>query len=777
MDLIDVVAFINLSERKDRLFWCENQLRNMPFKRIIRIDAVKSLNGHIGCAMSHIKTLKLFSSLPHEVFLILEDDFVFTRKQEDVNYYLQKLKNYSWDVFCFSFTYEKLETDFGDGIVQIQKCHSTCAYMFHKSFIPNLLDVFYEGLKTEKPIDVTWQKLQKQYIFLATKKPLVIQNISYSDIEKQVMFYQNYGSFIKVRAIGQLGNILFQIANAISLSIRYHKILFIDYDDDDNKNFKKNAKYEEYLNIPSWKSTYNDNNKEKTIQYYDIPYQEIVLDYDNSFQITGYFQSYKFFSNIFSQQLDDLFFTHKLTVTSYKTKGIILVSIHVRLGDYLKNDDVYYNLSTSHYYSRCIQWFRDRFVNYPLQFVVFSDNIKTCRQNSLFEGFLFDDKNHADVESLISMSTCDHHIVANSSFSWWGAHLNKKKNKIVLRPDRFYNSCTDKLGTQDYYPQEWIPIICSNVTMVICYIPVKKSKHSCLEYEKKWIPNLMKVQTPMVIYTTKSMEMYFQEQRRYQKNITHIIILTIEELSTYRFKKEWEALHKIDPEKHIHNTELYMIWNEKINLVYKVTNKNPFHTDYFVYIDAGYLRKLEHEMYKNWPFDETVFSNIVGKDKIFVYDIHLNNKMYISGAFFAGTRKAFHEFHRIYYQKMQNILLSKETNDNNYLFVGKDQNLYLSIVTQYPHLFTIQNRSTIASDPWFSPFWLFSTRSGSDSLSLQNSKTLEQKSKSDSLSLQSSRTLDQNSASHSLRILYCSTILPLVMMVFIVFLLLIKNNL
>ena len=91
--------------------------------------------------------------------------------------------------------------------------------------------------------------------------------------------------------------------------------------------------------------------------------------------------------------------------------------------------------------------------------------------------------------------------------------------------------------------------------------------------------------------------------------------------------------------------------------------------------------------------------------------IHLNNKVYISGGFFAGTRNAFQKFHKLYYRTMEDILLSKKKD----VFIGKDQNLYLHIVTQYPHLFTIQNKSTMASDPWFSPFWLHSTKPSKNS--------------------------------------------------------------
>jgi hypothetical protein len=687
MDQIDAVVYINLNDRKDRLFWCENQFRNLPFKKVIRVEAIKNEEGHMGCALSHIKALELLFSLPGDIFLVLEDDFIFTKPLDEINYYLSNLKRHNWDVFCFSFTYQEFGPELGDGLIQINKSHSCCAYMFHKKFLNQLLQVFKKGLKTKTPIDIAWQALQKTYLFIATQKPLVVQNVSYSNIENQVYLYQQ-NPFVVVYATDQLGNILFQIATAVSLCIRYHKILFINYE---------RSYYKHYFNLSDCIGYHNYCNNYKKISYHDIPYKEINLD-NNSFILKGYFQSYKYFDNISSQSLDYLFNTDKKKFISYKTKGVIIVSIHVRLGDYVHHD-LFYNLTGSTYYSKSMAWFKHQFAEQLIQFVVYSNDIELCKQMPIFEECIFDE-NTSDIGSLLSMSDCDHNIIANSSFSWWGANLNKNKDKIVLYPDRFFNSYKDEFGTQDYYRPEWIPIICSNFTMVVCYIPLKKSKHSRLEYETEWIPNLMKIQTPMVIYTTKEMETFFLQQRRYQKNITHIIVISIEDMYTHQFKKQWEELYHKDPEKHIHNVELYMIWNEKINLVTNACNTNPFQTKYFVYIDVGYLRKIEHEMYKNWP-DEELLESKLENDRLYVYNIG-GDEFYISGGFMAGTCIAFNNFHNIYYTNMKDILMNGCSN----LFIGKDQNLYTHIVTQYPEFFTVQPKSYKASDPWFSPFWL-----------------------------------------------------------------------
>jgi hypothetical protein len=56
------------------------------------------------------------------------------------------------------------------------------------------------------------------------------------------------------------------------------------------------------------------------------------------------------------------------------------------------------------------------------------------------------------------MSQCDHNIIANSTFSWWGAFLNKNTNKIVIRPDKWFGPANSNIDTKDLFPQDWICI-------------------------------------------------------------------------------------------------------------------------------------------------------------------------------------------------------------------------------------------------------------------------------------------------------------------------------
>ena len=107
------------------------------------------------------------------------------------------------------------------------------------------------------------------------------------------------------------------------------------------------------------------------------------------------------------------------------------VSLHVRRGDYLNLKNI--NVLDVGYYKKAVEYVR-KIVEKPT-FFIFSDDLEWCK-NSL--GFLDDciyvDYTQTEIEDLKLMSVCRHNIIANSSFSWWGAWLNKNPSKTVIAP-------------------------------------------------------------------------------------------------------------------------------------------------------------------------------------------------------------------------------------------------------------------------------------------------------------------------------------------------------
>ena len=92
---------------------------------------------------------------------------------------------------------------------------------------------------------------------------------------------------------------------------------------------------------------------------------------------------------------------------------------------------------------------------YPeIKFIVFSDDPDWCRSNFNEDKFIMCDINDHYIE-MCAMSLCDDNIIANSSFSWWGAWLNQKEDKTVIAPSRWFGHMIPK-DTSDVYCNKWI---------------------------------------------------------------------------------------------------------------------------------------------------------------------------------------------------------------------------------------------------------------------------------------------------------------------------------
>lgn len=136
-----------------------------------------------------------------------------------------------------------------------------------------------------------------------------------------------------------------------------------------------------------------------------------------------YFQDEKWFCK-FEKQVKELF-----------GAGIGLrdeTSIHVRRGDYLQLEETYPNLCKTDYYQRATDTFPK-----DTKFIVFSDDIEWCKTFAPFQGDNFSfSEGKSEVHDLNMMASCKNNIIANSTFSWWAAYLNKHEDKIVICPEK-----------------------------------------------------------------------------------------------------------------------------------------------------------------------------------------------------------------------------------------------------------------------------------------------------------------------------------------------------
>ena len=123
------------------------------------------------------------------------------------------------------------------------------------------------------------------------------------------------------------------------------------------------------------------------------------------------------------------------------------VALHIRRGDFLRNSANHHNLGLD-YYEKALKYFPNRNV------IVFSDDPEWCKEQELFsdDRFLIAEGNSNYVDMCL-MSQCDDFIIANSTFSWWGAWLANCGK--VIAPKKWFGPNNAHLNTKDLYPDAW----------------------------------------------------------------------------------------------------------------------------------------------------------------------------------------------------------------------------------------------------------------------------------------------------------------------------------
>lgn len=176
--------------------------------------------------------------------------------------------------------------------------------------------------------------------------------------------------------------------------------------------------------------------------------------------LSGYWQSEKYFADWAAQIRADFTFQQPLESKNAELAKQIsqlnAVSLHVRRGDYAINlkTNATHGLCSLDYYQESIRYIADR-VGQP-HFFIFSDDITWVNSNLKMDfPHVYVQHNHGadSYNDMRLMSLCRHHIIANSSFSWWGAWLNSNMDKIVIAPQKWFAKQTD---VQDLFPDGWV---------------------------------------------------------------------------------------------------------------------------------------------------------------------------------------------------------------------------------------------------------------------------------------------------------------------------------
>lgn len=152
---------------------------------------------------------------------------------------------------------------------------------------------------------------------------------------------------------------------------------------------------------------------------------------DNIVYFCGYFQSAKYFSNL--KNVYSIFKFQEETISKQSKEILSLIthtnsiSIHIRRGDYISenNKNLYGGICTTEYYQKAIDIMCSKVTN-P-HFFIFSNDIEWCEKNIYLPHVFYVNCNKGEDswQDMYLMSKCKHNIIANSTFSWWGAYLNK----------------------------------------------------------------------------------------------------------------------------------------------------------------------------------------------------------------------------------------------------------------------------------------------------------------------------------------------------------------
>jgi len=256
-----------------------------------------------------------------------------------------------------------------------------------------------------------------------------------------------------VKLQGGLGNQLFQWAFYKHLKHKYKVDCYLDVGLYNNQVgiTKREFSLNKFPNI-----NYEINSKIDNFNYSNIfdnfYHTEHNLSPNINYYFEGYWQTEKYFKEIENEIKYDLSPGEEIKKKLNKIIPINnnSISLHIRRGDYLNNTN-FHPVQSMDYYKKALE-----IIGHYDNILVFSDDIEWCKNNIKFENVNFIE-GISDIENIFLMSMCKDNIIANSSFSWWGAWLNNNKDKKIIAPKNWFGPQLG-LNTSDIVPETWIKI-------------------------------------------------------------------------------------------------------------------------------------------------------------------------------------------------------------------------------------------------------------------------------------------------------------------------------
>ena len=269
---------------------------------------------------------------------------------------------------------------------------------------------------------------------------------------------------------GGIGNQLFMIFNTIS----YAKETNTTFSFPDDACFPSNT-----TRYPYWDTLFTNLRRyvgprlnthtipirEERHSYQPLPY--FSVEENSMIVLHGYFQSEKYFKKHYQAIYDIIGFEEKKNVlrARFPVDPSLFISMHFRIGDYKKYTE-YHPIMSVDYYKRALAVFAANAI--PLRILYFFETedtemvlhmisaVKEEFPNAIFMSSKSYGVMH-DTDELMLLSLCSHHIIANSTFSWWGAYLNSNLEKKIVYPSRWFgNGITSDVS--DMFPEDWIKV-------------------------------------------------------------------------------------------------------------------------------------------------------------------------------------------------------------------------------------------------------------------------------------------------------------------------------
>jgi hypothetical protein len=190
-------------------------------------------------------------------------------------------------------------------------------------------------------------------------------------------------------------------------------------------------------------------------------------------KLVGYFQSEKYFADVRDEIYDKLKLLEQqrgvramFAESAWFSCGAVTVAMHFRIGDYARIQDAHPILQLEHY-RKALKHILDH-VHVHINVLIFNQAcddaiiLDHMRQLNADPAFAARCRFHKvpdtfdDWKQMLLMSVCDHNIIANSTFSWWGAYLNQNPDKIVCYPSTWFGPALKKHDTRDLFPSSWV---------------------------------------------------------------------------------------------------------------------------------------------------------------------------------------------------------------------------------------------------------------------------------------------------------------------------------